>query len=122
MLTRDRERLRHIRLLHVAKFERYACEVLRQRLDPHAIFFGNARRIGSDNCQHDIMLMQDFVVLQVMQKRGRRKFGVAREKHGRSRNDVRRFFLKATEQCVERNFGTPCLADQNSGSAAPGQN
>src|SRR5262249_37125262 len=97
-------------------------EMLRQRLDPHTIFFRNARRIGRDYRQHNVVLMQDLVVLQVVQKCGRRKFRIAREKHCGAWNDMRRFFVEATKQRVEWDFGTSRLAGQDSSSAPPSQN
>src|SRR4029079_728306 len=76
LLAGDCERLWHVRTLHVAELERHPRNPRRNWRDRHALIIIDTGRVGSNDGEHDIMLMQNFVVLQIMQKRGWRQICV----------------------------------------------
>ena len=71
-------------------------EVLRRSASMrHPLVLGHARRVGGHDGQDHIVLVQHLVVLEIVQQRGRREFGIAGQEHRGARHDVRRLLLQA---------------------------
>ncbi len=121
LLARDGKRLRDIGRFHVAELQHHAIEVRRQRRDLHPLVVGDARRVGGDDGEDDVALVQHLVVLEIVQERGRRELRMAGQEHRRARHDMRRLLLEARKQRVERHLAALRLLREDVGAAAPGQ-
>ena len=77
------------------------------------------RRVGGDDGQDDVVLVQHLVVLEIVQQRGRREIRIAGEEHRRARHDVRRLLLQAADQRIDRHFDAARLLNQDAAAALP---
>ena len=95
--------------------------MLRHRRDGHPLLLARARRVLGDDGEDDVVLVQHLVVLEIVQQRGRREFGIAGEEHRGARHDMRRLLLQAVQQRFERHLGLARLVGEDAGAAPPGQ-
>ena len=119
-LARGRKRLRHVRILHESEADRDSGEAVGNPLDLDALVLGCARRIGGDDGEDDVVLVQHLVVLEVMQQRGRREIRIAGEEHRGAGHDVRRLLFQVADQRVDRHFDPARLLNKNAASTLPG--
>ena len=89
--------------------------------DLHAIVIRHPRRVGGDDGENDIALVQDFVVFEIVQQRRGGKLRLAGEKHRCARHDMRRVLAQACQQSIERHFAAPRFAGEDVGTPAPRQ-
>ena len=76
------------------------------------------RRVGGDDGQNDVVLVQHLVVLEIVQQRGRREVRIAGEEHRGARHDVRRLLLQAADQRIDRHLDAARLLNQDAASRA----
>ena len=94
--------------------------MLRQRRDLHPLLFRYARRVGGDDGEDDVVLVQHLVMFEIMQQSGGRETGIAGQKYRGARHGMRRLLFQTAEQRLDRHFGAPRFIAQDSATTPPG--
>ena len=84
-----------------------------------AVLERDARNVLVDDGQDHVVLVQHLVVLEIVQQRGRREIRIAGEEHGGAGDDVRRLFLEALDQRLERHLDATGLVREQPRAAPP---
>ena len=84
------------------------------------VLVADARLVDGLDRQDDVLLVQHLVVLEVVQERGGRGLGIARQEHGRALDPVRRALLQHADELDERHVGLARLREQDRGALHPG--
>ena len=115
-LRRSGEAARDVRRLHVAVGHRDLPEAVADRLDPDPLLVAHPRRVDGLHGEDHVLLVQHLVVLKVVQERGRRGLGIARQEHGGALDPVRRALLQHADEFEERHVGLAGLLEQDAGA------
>ena len=80
----------------------------------------DARRLRGFDGQDDVLLVKHLVVLKVMQQRRGHEARIAGEEYRGALDEMRRAFLQALDEILERHLGPSRLAGEDGGTAPPG--
>src|SRR6516162_5022458 len=119
-LSRDRQRLRHVRRFHETEPQRYLGEDVADLFQPYPLRPIDARGGGGLDGQNDVLLVQHLVVLEAVHERSRRARRIAGEEHGCARNALGRPFFQHRHQFVEWKLQLARFLEQQLASTPPG--
>ena len=69
-------------------------------------------RVRGLDREDDVVFVQNLVVLEIVQERGRHEIGIAGQEHRGALDDVRRPLLEALNQILQRHFGAAGLLER----------
>jgi hypothetical protein len=110
LLARQSEAADDIRRFHVAERQHHQRDVGSDALDPYALWVACARLRRSPDREHDYILVENLIVLEVVQQRRRRRSGICGQEHRGPADAARRRDRKSLQQLCEAGV-TPCAVE-----------
>ncbi len=121
VLARDRQRLRHVRLVHEAVLESHAAEQLGHRRDASRVRFRGTRGVSAKiMVRMTLCSCRTLLCLRLCSSAVGAKSGSLVRNTAVPGTMCGDFFSRLCDQGFDRNFGAAGLLHQDAGAAAPG--